>query len=443
MMALADTITEKARHLRRIMILDCCFAAAAFRAFQADPAQIALAKTVNAFEVKKKGTGFPGKGVALLCSSDQKTPSLLLPDGSCTMFSKALLDALSKGSAGKKDQLSLRDVKDIAADILHDMPTRNAPRPVVHSPDQSEGDVADVPFFPNPVVKTVETSQGREVLLTQEEDDKDQEGAEEHGSQPREPPQVLTSFQQRQGLSIGTIIGVVVLVLILISGTVFALVTYLAPARPAHLRPTTAQASATTKAAATATGIANQNPYSPFEGTLKLNDPLIDNNKGYQWDIGPFAGGSCGFIGGDYHVVASQYGRFFGCIARTPTFTDFAFQVQMIVTKGNSGGILFRRAGNPSAFYIFTIGTDGSYKLMFFDGRNPTSLRQSTSPYINTGLKQPNLIAVVMKGSTINLYTNGKLLDSTSHSTLRSGGIGLVAADITEVAFRDAKVWTL
>lgn len=173
MMALADTITEKARHLRRMIILDCCFAAAAFRAFQAEPAQIAIVKTIDAFEVKEKREGFPSKGTTILCSSDQKTPSLLLPDDSATMFSKALLDALSRGKKSRHDHLSLRDVKDLASDILHDMPTRNAPRPVVHSPDQSEGDVADVPLFPNPAVDTsplqVPASAGEPTKVSQQE----------------------------------------------------------------------------------------------------------------------------------------------------------------------------------------------------------------------------------------------------------------------------------
>ena len=52
MMSLADTLTERARHLRRILILDCCFAAAAFSAFQSGPAQVAMEKTVDAFEVR-------------------------------------------------------------------------------------------------------------------------------------------------------------------------------------------------------------------------------------------------------------------------------------------------------------------------------------------------------------------------------------------------------
>jgi hypothetical protein len=148
MMSLADTLTGRARHLRRILILDCCFAAAAFSAFQAGPDQVALQKTKDAFEVRQKTVGFPTKGTTLLCSSNQKSPSLIMPDGSSTMFTKAFLDALVHGSPLQRDQLTLRDVKDRATDFLSEI--RNAPKPVVHSPDQSDGDVADIPFFPNP-----------------------------------------------------------------------------------------------------------------------------------------------------------------------------------------------------------------------------------------------------------------------------------------------------
>ncbi len=69
MKSLAHTLTESARYLRRIIILDCCFAAAAFSAFQAEPAQVALEKTMDAFEVRHITKGFPSKGTTLLCSS--------------------------------------------------------------------------------------------------------------------------------------------------------------------------------------------------------------------------------------------------------------------------------------------------------------------------------------------------------------------------------------
>lgn len=150
MMALADTLTRQASHLRRYLILDCCFAGAAFSAFQGAPDQVALQKTSDAFGVKRKTVGFPTRGTALLCSSSHTSPSLLLPDGSSTMFTRAILDALIQEAPAWGGALSLRDVKDITATLLSEI--RNAPRPVVLSPDQSEGDVADIPLFPHPGV---------------------------------------------------------------------------------------------------------------------------------------------------------------------------------------------------------------------------------------------------------------------------------------------------
>src|SRR5438034_574805 len=84
-------------------LFDCCFAAAAFSAFQAEPAQVALEKTMDAFEVRHITKGFPSKGTTLLCSSGHKSPSMLLPDASSTMFSKGLLAALIGGSAHRED----------------------------------------------------------------------------------------------------------------------------------------------------------------------------------------------------------------------------------------------------------------------------------------------------------------------------------------------------
>ncbi len=152
MEALADTIVEQARRLRRYFLLDCCFAGSAFRAFQTNPAQLAVWKTFDVFEVKQKGiqSRVPDKGTALLCSSDHKNPSLLLPDQSNTMFSSALIAALQMGDLHQTERLSLRNLKELMANQLDDIRNREAPRPVLHSPDQSVGDIADVPLFPNP-----------------------------------------------------------------------------------------------------------------------------------------------------------------------------------------------------------------------------------------------------------------------------------------------------
>ena len=162
--SLAYTLKEKARYLRHIVILDCCFAAAAFSAFQASPAQAAITQTLEAFRVPGKGDGIPGRGTSLLCSSRHNRPSLLLPDGSSTMFSQALFEALTTGNPHQQGPLSLHNVASLAEDVLRTMAVGDAPRPEVHSPDQSEGDIADIPFFPNPRATELGTRPGQESL---------------------------------------------------------------------------------------------------------------------------------------------------------------------------------------------------------------------------------------------------------------------------------------
>src|SRR5260370_30927412 len=53
MLSLADTLTERARHLRRIIIFDWSFAAPASSAFEAGPAQPAIVKTVDPLQLTR------------------------------------------------------------------------------------------------------------------------------------------------------------------------------------------------------------------------------------------------------------------------------------------------------------------------------------------------------------------------------------------------------
>ena len=148
--SLAHTIREKARYLRHIMILDCCFAAAATTTFQGvGPAYAAIQKTIGAFNVHAKGRGIPKKGTSLLCSSSGKVPSITLSGERHTTFSAALLQILKSGTKQHQGNMSLYTVAHLMEDFLHTTYGDEVPRPEVHSPDQSEGDVAAVPLFPN------------------------------------------------------------------------------------------------------------------------------------------------------------------------------------------------------------------------------------------------------------------------------------------------------
>lgn len=125
--SLVTTLNTTARRLRRFLILDCAFAAAALKYF------------VNS----------SGEGISIFCSSSPDMPSLISPNERYTMFSEALLHVLDSGKATENAYLSLREVYSLVRDFLYATYSDQVPMPELHSPNQSVGDVATLPLFPN------------------------------------------------------------------------------------------------------------------------------------------------------------------------------------------------------------------------------------------------------------------------------------------------------
>jgi Domain of Unknown Function (DUF1080) len=250
---------------------------------------------------------------------------------------------------------------------------------------------------------------------------------------------------QRQGTRIGVIVGVVLLVLILVGGGVFVLLQRSESQRASYIN-SLATATAQANATATASSVsALQNPYT-HSGTLTLSDPLSDNSKGHGWY--EYAT-NCVFMGGAYHAIAPnvRFGDY--CLAQNTDFSNFAFEVQMQVIKGDGGGISFRveNTTTTSKLYTFYIVQDGSYELDMVNGSDGSRLTNGSSAVINKGLNQSNLVAVVAHGTTIMLYVNHQQIASATDSTYSHGPIGLYVIPYnnhpTEVVFSNAKVWTL
>jgi hypothetical protein len=256
----------------------------------------------------------------------------------------------------------------------------------------------------------------------------------------------------------GSVILLVLLALILIAAS-FASFYFIIG--PKLLYPTgpnttaTAQAQASANALATsralsasataqgrATTTAEANPYPPNSGTLAINDPLSNNSKGYGWEEGERDGGFCTFTGGTYHSIIPQSGVFHSCLALATHFTDFAFEVQAAVISGTSSGIVFRADRATTHLYYFILDESGNFYLkVYFDKLGTSSVIASGSnPAINTN--GHNLIAVVARGSQIDLYVNRHLIKTLSDTTFSSGQIGVVVL-AGEVAFSNARVWKL
>jgi hypothetical protein len=259
-------------------------------------------------------------------------------------------------------------------------------------------------------------------------------------------------------------VGVILLLLVLLSVSVVGGVTVY----NTHMSQVNADATATTRMAATAkvtannatataqaeaTAIATVIAANPYGGTLVLNDPLRDNSLGH-WYQGSDSVSSGKFTGGAYHASFSPGPRTGASTAISCTasvdFRNFAFEVQMTIIKGDFGVILFRATHNTTGGYQFVVGQNGMYILRYWQNLTAKILVGPTlSSVIHPGLGQTNLIAVVAEGSTIRLYVNHLQIASVTDSTYSHGSIGLFADTYisrehpTEVVYSNAKVWVL
>src|SRR5262249_15635425 len=172
---LATAIKDNARFLRRYLILDCCFSAAIYAEFQTGPGRVATAQFAKEL---------PLKGTSLLCSSNPDDPSLVSSMVKRTMFSDALICALTEGHPTLGETISFSELGELVKENLRSKYAGEWARPEVHSPDQREGDVADLPMFPNPAHKIeVESEQLEKRRRAEERVERERE---EHEREARE-----------------------------------------------------------------------------------------------------------------------------------------------------------------------------------------------------------------------------------------------------------------
>lgn len=139
--SLAHLLRERCRHARVFLILDCCFAAAATKSFQGPAVQAIVRQTHQTL---------PRRGTALLAASSANSVAVSPEGAEFTLFTGALLHALTTGIRGGVPLLSLSEVGELTMTIISESEALLPVRPEVHSPHQEEGDLARIPIFPNP-----------------------------------------------------------------------------------------------------------------------------------------------------------------------------------------------------------------------------------------------------------------------------------------------------
>ncbi len=213
---------------------------------------------------------------------------------------------------------------------------------------------------------------------------------------------------------------------------------------------TTAAATATVDSAtATATSLGDVYTQAT-SGTPTFNNTLSDNTGDGAWDEGSVAVNTgCTFTNSSYHASEARQGYFQPCIAENTKFSNFAYQVELTINKGNPGqaGMVFRVGSDNKTYYLFRIGTDGSYALDIYDANgNVNTLVHGFSSAITTAFGQANTLTVIAKGTNYLLFANGQYVDSASDKTLQEGKIGVVAVNAgtpIDVTVGNVQVWKL
>lgn len=168
------------------------------------------------------------------------------------------------------------------------------------------------------------------------------------------------------------------------------------------------------------------------------------------WDQSSYAEGRCGLTGGAYHAIAYK-GQFNGCGASLGMLSNLAFEAQVTIMKGTTGGLMFRVPQSTATSgvlqgYFFTIETSGGYNFAVYQNGQGISLTHGFNQAVRAGKNSPNVLSVLARGSNIYLYINHQYVDSVSNATFTSGLIGVFCWSSFEdgdVAFNNVRVWSL
>jgi hypothetical protein len=265
---------------------------------------------------------------------------------------------------------------------------------------------------------------------------------------PPAPPVPPPTQPRAGGISWKVILSVVLALVLVVGGIAIGLVSYnTTQTNNANATATAVsthnQLTATAQTHATATAIAST---YPFSANLVLSDPLTDNSKGVQWQTSDV----CKFTGSAYHVLDSQANTYQPCLALNTDYSDFTFQVEMSISKGDGEGLILRGNANKNQFYLFELGAKGDYTVYVAVDTSGANTRTLTSGKLSQALNGTDTIGVVARGSTISFYVNPlqnpEPVATINNSTYTHGQIGVLSYDISnsaDVIFTNAKVWVL
>ena len=181
---------------------------------------------------------------------------------------------------------------------------------------------------------------------------------------------------------------------------------------------------------------------------LVFQDSLKANSSGF-WPTGqdPAHDGTCTFTSRGYQISITKQRTIYYCTTDRLTYSNFALEAQVVIVKGNGGGIVFRANAGSGSYHYFWINQAAEYGFTIYrNHRFITTLSSGSSFAIRVGLNQTNLLAVVAQGNTFDLYANHRLIKTVNDPgyTYAQGQLGFTAESTnatTIVQYTHVRVW--
>ena len=216
------------------------------------------------------------------------------------------------------------------------------------------------------------------------------------------------------------------------------------------LAPTlTAQVTTNAQAQASATSTYFQDSFDQLTATTPTVIYPMTNPNDKTWEKVSSPQGSCNYTNLGYHVKVNEKSGFISCFARTTNFSNFAYQAQMQMSKGDYCIFLFRGNLVKQVGYFFDLSSNGEYSLFATTGPNSQARTLVQGVTIPIAVGQAYQVAIVARGNKFDIYINGSYVNSArdGKAISNSGAIGLGAGTINsntaDVVYTEVQVWNL
>jgi len=169
-----------------------------------------------------------------------------------------------------------------------------------------------------------------------------------------------------------------------------------------------------------------------------LND-LLSRQDGNKWTEGNYPNESFFFKEETYHIKTLRHSQLSVGFGKSVTFSDFAFQTEMMLISGDGGGLVLQAGDTDRLVYRLALNRD---YLDVVYGANELFIDMN----FKTQLRRRYLLTAIALKSDLYFYVDKRCVVALNDSSVSTGTVGLMAVDFNNYAhavFSNAKIWDL